>query len=247
MKFNTLTKSLKILDLLLSANLGENDISLIMKIPRSTTNKYLSILRQYKLLNYDPKSKQYMLGSKFLEYSRARYFNSRIDKIALPYLKKLYNQIGETATLDVAANNEYYTLEMVQKEEGLGFIAHPKAHLPLHCGASGQVLLAFSEEEDIELYLEIGRLKRYTDKTVTEKNRLRKRLSEIKETGYGYTKGEVFAEGWAVAAPIFNHLDKICASLCVLGLIRKDDKSEQAKQAVVKYAKEITDKLRGET
>jgi len=84
---------------------------------------------------------------------------------------------------------------MVQKEEGIGFIAHPKAHLPLHCGASGQVLLALSEKEDIELYLEIHRLRRYTDKTITHKNRLRGRLSEIKQTGYAYSKGEVVAEG----------------------------------------------------
>lgn len=243
MKFNTLTKSLRILDLLLSANLGESDISRIMKIPRSTTYKYLSVLREFKLLSYDPKSKQYMLGSKFLQYSRAHYFDSRINEIALPYLKKLYDQIGETATLDVMANDEYYTSEMVQKGEGFGFIAPPK-DLPLHCGASGHVLLAFSGKEDIESYLKGSKLKRYTDKTITDKNGLKRRLSEIKQAGYAYTKGEVFEEGWAVAAPIFDHLDKIRASICVLGLIQKNDKTKQAKQAVVKYAKEITNNLR---
>lgn len=244
MTFNTLTKSLKILDLFLTANPGENDISRIMKIPRSTTYKYLSILRQYRLLDYDPKSRQYMLGPKFLEYSRARYFNSTIDKIALPILRRLYNEIRETVTLDVSTNHKYYTLEIVQKEEGIGFIAHPQSDLPLHCGASGQVLLAFSEKEDIESYLKAAKLKKYTDKTITDKNRLKKKLSEIKKTGYAYTKGEVVAEGWAIAAPIFNHLDKICAALCVLGLIQRNDKTDQIKQLVVKYANEITETLR---
>jgi DNA-binding IclR family transcriptional regulator len=185
-----------------------------------------------------------MLGPKFLEYSRARYFNSTIDKIALPILRRLYNEIRETVTLDVSTNHKYYTLEIVQKEEGIGFIAHPQSDLPLHCGASGQVLLAFSEKEDIESYLKAAKLKKYTDKTITDKNRLKKKLSEIKKTGYAYTKGEVVAEGWAIAAPIFNHLDKICAALCVLGLIQRNDKTDQIKQLVVKYANEITETLR---
>ena len=61
MKFNTLTKSIRILDLFLSekAHLGENEISVFMKMPRSTTYKYLSILRPYRLLDYDDESGAY--------------------------------------------------------------------------------------------------------------------------------------------------------------------------------------------
>lgn len=247
MKFNTLTKSLQILDLFLSANLGENDVSRIMKMPRSTTYKYLSILKQYKLLDYDSKSRQYMLGSKFLEYSRARYSHSKIDRIALAFLKKLYNEVQETVTLDVSTNdNRYYTLETVRKEEGIGFIANPGSQLPLHCGASGQVLLAFSENEDIELFFKSAKLRKYTQKTITDPNRLRKKLFAIRKAGYAYSKGEVSPLGWAVAAPVFDHVGKVCAGLCVSGLIQRmrQGKIEQIKNGVMKYAREITNSLR---
>jgi len=66
---------------------------------------------------------------------------------------------------------------MVQKEEGLGFIAHPKAICLYTVEHQARCYWLF-RRGDIELYLEIGRLKRYTDKTITKRNRLR-RVSEI--------------------------------------------------------------------
>src|SRR4030042_1270693 len=189
MKFNTLTKSIKILDLFLSkdANLSENDISTTMRMPRSTTYKYLSILRQQKLLEYDSKSGQYMLGSKLFEFSRAHYSHSKIDKIALPFMTRLYDEVEETVTLDVLINNKGYTLERVEKENGLGFIAKRGSEIHLHCGASGQLLLAFSETEDIELFLKTAKLEKYTPRTITDQKKLKKKLSEIKKAGYAYS------------------------------------------------------------
>ena len=250
MKFNTLTKSIKILDLFLSkdANLSENDISTTMRMPRSTTYKYLSILKQQKLLDYDSKSGQYMLGSKLFEFSRAHYSHSKIDKIALPVMKKLYDEVEETVTLDVFINNKGYTLERVEKENGLGFIAKRGSEIPLHCGASGQLLLAFSEDEDIELFLKTAKLEKYTPRTITDQKKLRKKLSEIKKAGYAYSESEFQVGGRAVAAPVFDHEGKICASLCVASLAQSmtHDKIEPLRKTVIKYANEITDRLRFE-
>jgi IclR family KDG regulon transcriptional repressor len=248
MKFNTLTKSIKILDFFLSQepNLTENQISSMMKMPRSTTYKYLSILREQKLLDYDPKSGQYMLGSKLFEFSRAHYSHSGIDKIALPVMKRLYEEVEETVTLDVMINNKGYTLERVEKEIGMGFIVKRGSEIPLHCGASGQLLLAFSDDEDVELFLKAVELKKYTPKTVTDQKKLRKKLSEIKKDGYAYSEGEFQVGGRGVAAPVFDNEGKICASLCVASLAHNMNhgKIEPLIRTVIRYANEITDRLR---
>jgi DNA-binding IclR family transcriptional regulator len=247
MKFNTLTKAIRILDLFLSkkTSLTEDDISSFMKMPRSTTYKYLSILRQYKLLDYDYKSGEYRLGSKCFEYSEAFYSQSKIDKIALPFMKRLYNEVQETVILGVLSNNRGYCLEAVGKEDGLGFIVRRGSELPLHCGASGQLLLAFTGEEDTELFLRVGKLKKYTNKTITDPDKLRKKLSAIKKAGYAYSEGELHAGGNAIAAPVFDHLGNVCASLSVAGPVQRmmNDKIEQIKKLVIKYANEITHSL----
>jgi len=52
-----------------------------------------------------------------------------------------------------------------------------------------------------------------------------------------------------VAAPVFDHVGKVCAGLCVSGLIQRmrQGKTERIKNAVIKYAREITDGLRSGT
>jgi IclR family KDG regulon transcriptional repressor len=247
MKFNTLTKSIKILDLFLSekTNLTENDISDLMQMPQSTTYKYLSVLKEYKLLHYDHKSGQYQLGPKFLEFSAALQSQSKIDKIALPFMRKLYNEVEETVILGVLINNKAYCLETVGKEDGLAFIVKRGSPLDLHCGATGQILLAYSEEGDIELFLKRAKLRKYTDKTITDPDRLRKKISGIKKAGYAYSEGEIHVGGKAVAAPVFDHLGRICASLAVAGPVQRmtNEKIGQIQNRVIKYAKAITDHL----
>jgi len=247
MNFNTLTKTIRILDLFLSkkATLSENDISGFVKMPRSTTYKYLSVLRQYRLLDYDYESRAYRLGSKFFEFSEALHSQSKIDKIALPFMKRLYNEVGETVLLAILVNNKCYCLETIGREDGLAFIIKRGSELPLHCGASGQVLLAFSESEDIELFLKRPKLEKYTDKTITDPDRLRKKLSGIVKTGYAYSEGELYLGGRAIAAPVFDHLGKVCASISVAGPAQRmgNDKIEKIKNIVTKYAKGITETL----
>jgi DNA-binding IclR family transcriptional regulator len=206
----------------------------------------LSILRRYRLLDYDYESRGYRLGSKFFEFSEAFHSQSRIDKISLPFMKKLYNEVGETVILGVLANNKGYCLETVGKEDGIGFIVKRGSELPLHCGASGQLLLAFSgDDEDIELFLKTAELKKYTNRSIVRPEKLRKKLSEIRKAGYAYSEGEIHVEGKAVAAPVFDHLGRLCASLSVAGPAQRmtNGKIGQIRNAVIRYAREITENL----
>jgi DNA-binding IclR family transcriptional regulator len=161
-------------------------------------------------------------------------------------MKRLYNEVQETVLLGVLSNNKGYCLEAVGKEDGLGFIVRRGSELPLHCGASGQLLLAFAGDEDIELFLETAQLKKYTNKTIADPEKLRRKLSAIKKAGYAYSEGELHAGGTAFAAPVFDHLGKVCASLSVAGPVQRmmNDKIEQIKKLVIKYANEITIHLR---
>ncbi len=248
MKFNTLTNSIRILDTFLSkeASLSENEISHIIKMPRSTTYKYLSILKKYKLLDYNSQSREYMLGSKIFEFSAALHSQWKIDQVALPFMKKLYNEVEETVILGVLINNQGFCLEAIGREDGIAFIVHRGSRLPLHCGAIGQLLLAFLGNADIELFIKNAKLIKYTNKTITDPDKLRKKLAAIRKAGYAYSEGEVHMGGRAVAAPIFDHLGKMCAGLSVAGPVQRVtiNKMDQIRNIVIKYAREITDNCR---
>jgi len=248
MKLNTLAKSIEILDLFLSLgpNLTESDISRALNMPASTTYKYLSALREHKLLDYDSRSRQFTLGSKFLEFSKLHHSQSEIHRLALPYMKELHSEADETVTLDVLINRRGYVLEAIGKDNGIGLIVRRGDEIPLHCGASGLVLLAFQEDKDVELFLKTTELKKYTERTIVDPEKLRERLRGIRKAGYAFSDGERHLAGRAVAAPIFDHLGRITASLSVAAFFESmpSSKVEHFKQALIKCTSAITEDLR---
>ena len=68
--FNTFIKAVEILDLFLArkTSLGAIEISDSLSIPRSTTYKYLSILKEHRFLDYDSETNKFSLGFKFFEF-----------------------------------------------------------------------------------------------------------------------------------------------------------------------------------
>jgi IclR family KDG regulon transcriptional repressor len=244
MSFNTFIKAVEILDLFLARKtaLGAVEISESLGIPRSTTYKYLSILKEYRFLDYDSATNKFSLGFKFFEFGALVQSQITIDKIALPVMTKLYEQVKETVILSALIHNKAYCLERVGNESGIVFVMQRGSHLPLHCGASSLVLLAFSEDDFIEQFLQTAELKKYTANTITEPKRLRKRLAAIRKAGYACSDQEVDIGGRAISAPIFNHLGRIHAGLGVVGPIQRmtDEKIDQIKDLVIQYTHEIT-------
>lgn len=88
--------------------------------------------------------------------------------------------------------------------------------VPMHVVPSGLVIMAHWPEEQISSYLERD-LERMTPNTVTDPDRIRRRLAEIRKTGFFWVFEE-FVEGInSVAAPVLERNGLITAALHVHG------------------------------
>jgi DNA-binding IclR family transcriptional regulator len=246
MSFNTLAKSLDIIDLLMKTkvNMNVTEISKELKMPKSTTYKYLAILRDKGFLEFDNTAGTYMLGFKFLEFASVVQSQSQLDKIAFPHMKKLYLEVKETIILSVLKFGKAYCLERIEGEGGIVFSMQRGSHLPLHCGASAKVLLAFSDE-DVDTLLGEEKLKKYTPYTITDPEVLKKHLQEIKKAGYAFSDQEVDIGARAISAPIFNKQKKLAGALCIVGPVHRfsEERMKVLKKSVIDYAKTISAEL----
>jgi len=244
MSFNTFIKAVEILDLFLAKKtaLGATEISESLSIPRSTTYKYLSTLKDHRFLDYDSETNKFFLGFKFFEFGALVQSQITIDKIALPMMTKLHQEVQETVILSALVNDKAYCLERVGNDTGIVFVMQRGSHLPLHCGASSLILLAYLDDEEIDRFLKTAVLKKYTANTITDPELLRKRLAAIREAGFACSDQEVDIGGRAISAPIFNHLGKIYAGLGVVGPMQRmtDERLEKIKVLIMQYAHEIT-------
>ena len=116
-QFKSLLRAIDILDLLEeNAALSVTEISDLLAFPRSTTYKYLAVMRECRMVDYDQFLEKYKLGMKLFELGTTVQNRIVVDKIARPYLEELSNGLGETVALTVPDGNWVIYVEKVEPE-----------------------------------------------------------------------------------------------------------------------------------
>ena len=137
-------------------------------------------------------------------------------------------------------------LERVESEEPIRYsLFQAGAGLPLHCGASNKILMAYLSDEDCNRIIAEEELKRYTSNTITKVQQLKTHLKEIRKRGYAISDQEVDRDVRAVAAPIFNGQGELVAGLSIAGPVYRINKKRVRSLGkwVVGYAQRISDQL----
>jgi DNA-binding IclR family transcriptional regulator len=137
-------------------------------------------------------------------------------RIVLPYMVRLYELTRQTVNLAVSRGLEVAYIERVY---GHGRVSSPSDDVdraPLHCTATGKVLLAFNPELNAT-FREAGAMRKMTRRTLAGPAALDRELHMVRRTGIAYSREE-FAEGVAcTAAPIFGPDGRICMAVGVAG------------------------------
>jgi DNA-binding IclR family transcriptional regulator len=244
-QFKSLLRAIDILSLLEeNASLSVAEISSHLAFPRSTTYKYLAVMRECRFVDYDQSLEKYKLGMKLFELGTTVQNRIVVGKIARPYLEELSNELGETVGLTVLDRNDALYVEKVEPEstEIMVFLSRKVIRFPLHAGAASKILLAHLEDEKIETFLKTQKLVKYTGKTIVDTDKLRKEIKGIRKAGYAFSEEEIDLGVRALAAPIFDHEGKIVAGLVVFGPAQRidDHKRERILKAIFECSRKIS-------
>src|SRR5699024_700459 len=142
--------------------------------------------------------------------------NTDIYKESQPVLNKLVETCGETAHISILDNHEVIYLHKVECNHPVRFLTHVGKRNPLYCTSAGKILLAYTDKEVVEAVIENG-LKKFTKNTITDPNKLREHLKEIKRNGYAYSFEELSEGVNSIATPIYDYTGKVVSALSVVG------------------------------
>lgn len=211
-------RALRILDMFAqdghAVRLG--DVARSLGIAKSTAHRLLSTLEAHGYVWYDEAARTYHLGLGAVRLGQRALAGIDLRRAALPHLRRLTRLTGETSFLLAVRGDHAVILESVAGGQRLQLTLPVGDPWPLHAGASNLVLLAYLPEAEVEEYL-ARPLERYTDRTETDPDRLRRRLAEIRRRGYAFTVGELSETIGAVAVPILDGA-LLLGGLCVAGL-----------------------------
>ncbi|AEG14401.1 transcriptional regulator, IclR family [Desulfofundulus kuznetsovii DSM 6115] len=243
----SLTKALKILDsfTLEKPELSIGEIVFLLDMPKTTVIRLVSTLEKNKYLERDQVTKKYRLGTKLLCFANIVQRTLKVREVALPVMKEIRDQSGETVYLNIIENDERMCVEYVESNQELQRVVFVGQRSPLYAGASAKVLLAYLPEVKIKEYLSKIKLEALASHTITNSNELLEELTIIRNQGYAISNSELIEGVFSICAPVFNHERTVVASLALgLPAVRANEKRITEFIALVKSgAKEISRRL----
>ena len=189
------------------------DLSELLGMPKTQVLRIVSTLESGGYLVRDERSKRYRLGVRLFHLGMVVRERLDIRRIAQPALHRLVETTQETAGLFVPDPLGPICIAVVQSPKAMRVYAQLGARMPWNAGTSPKVLLAYLPEPERERILARGEFRRFTDNTVTDPDRIRAILCEIRRTGYHVGVRDLDENALGVAAPIFDDRGRIAGAI----------------------------------
>jgi DNA-binding IclR family transcriptional regulator len=200
-----------------SGDLGVTELARQLGLGKSTVHRLLATLQRRDLVLADPRTHRYRLGFGVLTLGSALLRQLDIRAAALPHLRRLRDETGETASLTVRRGTLRIHLESVESLADLKFSLEVGKPLPTLVGASGKVLTAWLPEPELEALVEACGLPALTPQSITNREDYVRELATVRADGFAVSDSERFPGVVSVAAPVRDHRGEVVAAVNVTG------------------------------
>lgn len=201
----TLRKGIDLLFLFSEAqtSLSLPEIAARLKLPKSTTYRFINTLRDMRLLVQEADTRRFTLGTRLLDLQPAVQRPIDLRSAALPCLRELVERSGETAHATERRGENAVIVEVLEAPHVLRMAPKRGEAFPLHAGALSRAILAFMPPSEIDGILQ-GPLHAFTERTLTELSALKRVLAETRKKGYALSREEVTPGALGISAPILD-------------------------------------------
>lgn len=181
---------------------------------KSQVSRSLTTLAEYGLVERDPRTLGFSLGSQFFALA-AQASDRRLLESAPPLLAGLVARLGESAHLTVLQGAAVLTLRSEGPPHALQAADWVGQVVPAYCSASGRALLLDSSNAELEQRFAGIELEPFGPKTVRSVGELAARIASCAQRGYALVDEELELGLVAAAAPVRDFEGRIVAALNV--------------------------------
>lgn len=245
----TVDKALTLLDLFSveRSEIGLSELARLAAYDKATTRRLLVSLAKHGFVEQDAYTRAYRLGAGPVRLARIREACFPLAQTAIPVLRDLARQTGETVHLSEFSAGSLITVHVEDSTHANRVYVDPGLILPLHSTASGIAYLAFSGGETDRL-IGTDPLTAHTSHTITDRSEIEEAVRAAARRGYSIGD-QGFEEGvFSVAAPILGPDGLAIGTLAVASPLLRVSKDVTARHgaAVMTAANTISARLYGE-
>ncbi len=201
------------------------ELSGLSGLNKTTTHRLLQALLSEELLDRNPANSAYRLGPGMMALGVQALSSNDLRLRARPFLKRLAEETGETATLEVPIDDAMLILDEVTSKYFVGASGNVGTRWPIHATSTGKALIAFEQHGPDRLR---STLQALTPQTITELATLEKQLGDIRRRGFAETIDEL-EEGFSgVGVVVRGGMGEILGALSICGPSQRMTESRRA-------------------
>jgi DNA-binding IclR family transcriptional regulator len=208
----SIDRAFAVLRSLTSGPAGVTQLADQVELPKSTVSRLLSTLEELGVVEQVTAGGNYRIGPGLIEIATAVMPGRSLVAAARPHLVELARRTGEAAGLSVPDGRMAHYVDQADSDNQVQVRDWTGERIVMHAVSSGLVFLAWAEPAFVDAYLK-GPLQAFTSRTITDPATLRRRLAEIRETGYAWIYEEFSDGANSVAAPIRNQRGDVIAAI----------------------------------
>jgi DNA-binding IclR family transcriptional regulator len=198
-------------------SLSLEELTRLSGLPKPTVYRILQLLIRGGFVERQSLDKRYVVGARTCSLALAVQMRSPHRRERRAILARLVETIGETCNFTMLDGNEVVYLERVETTADVRLHMDAGSRVPLHCTASGKLLLANLPASQVRRLLGPGPLPRHTDRTITNVVALERELTRIRASGVGTDVGEYLVGSVCLAVPVQDAQGRVLAAVAVHG------------------------------
>lgn len=184
-------------------------------LTRAAARRFLHTLVELGYARFD--SKRFALTPRVLDLGYAYLRSLRLPDIVAPYLRRVSQQLQESASVAVLDGLEVVYVARVQTRRIMSADIGIGTRLPALHTSLGRVLLGQLPEAERERLIKRATPRRHTSHTVVSRPRLREILREVQSGGFALVDQELEEGLRSIAVPLWNRRGEPLAAMNVSG------------------------------
>ena len=235
----TITKALEMLNHFSRSNpeLGLGEMVRLTGRDKATVHRHLVELAENGFLEQNPDSRAYRLGPAILRLAGVRERTHPLRSVLRPVVRALAEEAGELVHMSMLQGDQLSPVVHADPFQYGTQVHFDEAEmLPLHATSSGLAVLAFADPLWADRVL-AGPLKAYTAATITDPDRLRAALDQVRATGIAGMERAFDDEVTSQGAPVFGPDGRAVGAVSVaIPAVRATPARMQAAAAILRHA-----------
>ncbi len=209
--------------------IGLSEFQRLTGFSKATTHRHLIALTEAEFLEKVEENQAYRLGPALTRLAKRREETAPAEMLVKPLVERLSRALGELAHHSALVGDRMKVVAFADRSEhGLRISFDLDEDVPFHATSSGKAALAYMPPERRAALLD-GPLPAYTDRTVTDRDRLLEALEETRRRGFAHCDETREIGVCSFAVPIFDGVERVSGALAVAYPASRDSADRRAR------------------